>query len=251
MKKLLDVLLKRFGYVAYSKKAIKYYKAEELEKMYSLDEFDSAYLRGKSDGGLKQKLIDEKKTRWLEIGCGGTLDDNFFYVDLFPEGIVAKKEKYFRLNIINATDTEIAKLGKFDLIRMQHVFEHFTPEDGLKVLDTCSKLLNKDGYILISTPDLKRMVQFYLTGIIREDSDWAKQRIPAESPNSFYFSVFTHSLQHEKHEWCYDYEGLKFQLERSDKFKNIKEIKLNDDLAIIPFTHNRPNNDVCVLAQLK
>ena len=133
---------------------------------------------------------------------------------------------------------------------MQHVFEHFSPEDGLTVLNNCASLLNPEGYLLISTPDLKKYIGFYLTDQIRNNYEWALNRIKKESPNSFYFSVFTHSVKHERHEWCYDAEGLIYQINRTKKFKNIKEITLTDELANIPFTHNRPNEDVCVLAQL-
>ena len=195
-------------------------------------------------------MLNENKSRWLDIGCGGIFGNNFICIDLFPETLVNKKVKYFRIDIINATDTEINKLGKFDLIRMQHVFEHFTPENGIKVLNNCAKLLNKDAYILISTPDLKRYVHLYLSGKINENFDWALKRINKESPNSFYFSIFFHSMLFEEHKWCYDAEGIKYQLKLTQKFKNIQEIKLTDGLASIPFTHKRPNEDVCVIANL-
>lgn len=53
----------------------------------------------------------------------------------------------------------------------------------------------------------------------------------------------------ESHKWCYDYEGLKYILEEIGEFENIKELKLNDELTNIPFTHNRPEEDVCIVAQ--
>jgi predicted SAM-dependent methyltransferase len=249
MRKYINLLLGRFGLIAYSKKKIKYNTTEELKELYKLDEYDIAYLKGKSGGGLKEKLLNEGKTRWLDVGCGGKFESNFFYMDTFPSNIVSEKEKYFRIDIINATSSELEKLGTFDLVRMQHVFEHFTPEDGLKVLENCAKLLNSDGYILISTPDLKRFAYLYLSGKIKEDFNWARHRVEENSPYSFFFSVFAHSVQTEKHQWCYDAEGLMYQVERTGKFKNIAEIKLGDSLANISFTHNRPSQDVCVVAQ--
>lgn len=251
MKKILNLILRKFGLTAYSNKNIKYYTTDQLKEMYQLDEYDIAYLRGKNDGGLKEELKKSNKTRWLDIGCGGNFEDNFYYVDTFPEGMVAQKDKYFRIDIINATDSELEKMGNFDLIRMQHVFEHFTPEDGLRVLKNCAKILNVDGYILISTPDLRKFVHLYLSGKIRDNFNWALQRVGKNDPDSFYFSIFTHSLLTEKHHWCYDAEGLLFQLERAGVFKNIREIKLADLLANVPFTHNRPSEDVCVVAQLR
>lgn len=250
MKKRIVAYLDKLGIILITKKKIKTYQVADLENEYPIFKDKVDFIKARANGGLQEKLLAEKKNNWLEIGCGGTFDDNFTYIDLFPDTLVSKKGKYIRLDIVNTTDEALEKLGKFDLIRMQHVFEHFTLENGRKVLENCAKLLNKDGYILISTPDLKKYIDFYLSGQIKDNFDWALHRITKNSPNSFYFSIFSHSLLHEKHEWCYDADGLIFQLEVTNKFKNIKEISLTDNLANIPFTHNRPNEDVCVIAQL-
>lgn len=251
MKKLLNQILRRFGFVIISVKEVKRHTTAELKSLYNINEYTVAHLRGKSDQGLKQKLINENKTKWLDVGCGGNFEPNFYYVDTFPEAIVSEKDKYFRLDVVNGTEHEFVKIGKYDLIRMQHVFEHFTPEDGLKVLKNLSKVLNPDGYILITTPDLKKFIDLYLAGKIKEDFPFALNRVEKDSPGSFYFSVFAHSVLYQKHLWCYDAEGIIYQLEKAGIFKNIHEIKLDDDLANYPFTHNRPEYDVCVIAQLK
>ncbi|NBB22949.1 methyltransferase domain-containing protein [Runella sp. CRIBMP] len=251
MKQFLSGILDKLGFMVVTKRKIKTYQLAKLEQEYPMLEDKGVFIKARANGGIKEKLVAQGKTRWLEIGCGGTFDDYFVYIDLFPETLVNQKGKYYRLDMVNATDESLQKLGKFDLIRMQHVFEHFTPEAGRTVLENCAKLLNQDGYILISTPDLRKYIGFYLSGQIRNNFDWALNRIPRDSPNSFYFSVFSHSLPFEKHEWCYDAEGLLYQLETVGKFKNAREITLEDEMANVPFTHNRPNEDVCVLAQLK
>ena len=250
MKQGIINLLNKLGFIVFTKKTIRSYKVAQLESLHPMLNGKGNFLKAQNSGGLRQKLIAERKTRWLEIGCGGTFDDYFTYVDLFPETVVTQKGRYFRMDMVHATDAALERLGKFDLIRMQHVFEHFTPEAGRTVLDNCAKLLNPGGYVLISTPDLKKYIDFYQTGQIREDYDWALNRIPKDSPNSFYFSIFSHSLPFEKHEWCYDAEGLIYQLRQSGRFTGIREISLDDELANIPFTHNRPSEDVCVVGQL-
>lgn len=250
MKKLITAFLDRLGFILISKRKLSTYQTAQLEKTYPVLTDKTDFMRAKANKGLREKLIQEKKTKWLEIGCGGTFEENFVYVDLFPNTLVNRKGAYHRLDIVHATEDEFLKLGTFDLIRMQHVFEHFSPENGLVVLHNCARLLNPGGYLLISTPDLKKYISFYLSNQIRSNYDWALNRIKKESPNSFYFSVFTHSVQHERHEWCYDAEGILYQLQLTGKFKNSREIVLTDELANIPFTHNRPNEDVCVLAQL-
>ena len=234
-----------------SRKALRKRTPAEIVALYQIETENIPVLESSLNGGLSEKLKREGKTRWLEIGCGGTFDENFTYIDLFPETLVGKKGKYFRVDITNLTELDEKKLGKFDLIRMQHVFEHFTPEDGRVVLNNCARLLNPEGYILISTPDLRKYISMYWKGSIRKDFDWALSRIAADSPDSFFFSMYTHSVQYEEHKWCYDAEGLIYQLIQSNKFKNIREIKFDDDLMNIPFTHNRPREEVCVFGQLK
>ena len=199
---------------------------------------------------LKDKLIQEGKTRWLDVGCGDVFEDDFLYIDIFPEGIINPKykDRYFRVDIVNATKKVLEKLGKFDLIRMQHVFEHFTYEEGQKALRNCAVLLKKNGIILITTPDLRIHINKYLKKDykdLKEFKWWANRRISKDTPNSFYFSIFAHGIAHGgTHKWCYDFDGLKYQLENCGEFKDIREVKLNDTLANVPFTHNRPEEDI-------
>lgn len=205
---------------------------------------------------LEDLLIKEGKTRWLDIGNGGNFAEGFHYLDFFSNVEVDEdiRDRYFKYNILELTDFEYQKMGTFDLIRMQHVFEHFTPEEGEIVLSKCARLLNKGGYLLITVPDLKLFVSYYRKKKLKKlytFHNWALDRIDEKAPESFYFSIFTHSLLHEQHKWCYDYEGLKYQIEKSGAFENIKLLKLNDKLASETFTHNRPKEDLCVIANKK
>src|SRR6266496_994416 len=198
---------------------------------------------------LKEKLIAQGKTRWLDVGCGPNLDSSFEGVDLMPQDDIDEpsRSKYHRFNILNNSDVALKGLGKFDLIRMQHIFEHFTFEEGNQVLLHCSKLLKKGGYIVITVPDLKIYIRKYLNDEFRLRPDftqWANFRVGADAPNSAFFSIFTHGGDNP-HKWCYDYEGLKFQLKRTKQFTNIKQLKPDDELANTPFTHNRPTEDAC------
>jgi len=195
---------------------------------------------------LKDKLIQEGKTRWLDVGCGDVFEEDFLYIDIYPEGIINPKykDRYFRVDIINAPKEVPKKLGKFDFIRMQHVLEHFSYEEGQKALRNCAVLLKRNGIILITIPDLRIHIKD-----LNEFKWWANRRIPEDAPNSFYFSIFAHGIPYGgKHNWCYDFDGLKYQLQSIGGFKNISELKLKDRLANVPFTHNRPEEDLCLIA---
>lgn len=202
---------------------------------------------------LKQRLIKENKIKWLDLGCGKNFEEGFFYLDVFPKKSIELKyrKKYFKANILNISNKKLSFFGKFDLIRMQHVLEHFSYEDGLLVLEKVSRLLKKNGCILITVPDLIINIKKYVARDYKKCRGfklWALKRIPKDSPMSFYFSIFAHSLPKAPHKWCYDYEGIFYILKSTRLFKNIRKIELDNPLASIPFTHNRPKEDLCVLA---
>jgi SAM-dependent methyltransferase len=203
---------------------------------------------------LEETLRKAGQTRWLDIGCGVDLDPSFEGVDLFPKTKINERarSKYHRLNVLKAGPVALKRLGKFDLIRMQHVFEHFSFEEGQLVLTKCAQLLKKGGYIVITVPDLRVYIQKYLNDEFKrwpEFVTWANLRVTEGAPNSAYFSYFAHSSVEDPHKWCYDYEGLAFQLQRTGQFTDIRDLKPGDDLASTPFIHNRPAEDACAVAQ--
>lgn len=203
---------------------------------------------------LQEKLIKEKKYKWLDIGCGRSFEQNFYFLDIFPKKNVPLKyrKRYFKIDLLNINSKELKNIGKFDLVRMQHFLEHFSYEEGETIIKKTAEFLKKDGYLIITVPDLRINVLKYIEKKYKKWKAfklWAIKRIPEDAPDSFYFSVFAYSLPVTSHKWCYDYEGLKYLLKSSRLFKSIKELKFNDPLANFPFTHNRPEEDVCIIAK--
>lgn len=247
MKQLIEKLLGKLGYILISK-----HQLLKPTGTTHLTAYDSANARGKAGLGLDHLLKSTHQLKWLEVGTGGNNQDGFDKIDIidFPEG--KEPANYKKLNIVQCSDDELSKLGTYNFVRMQHVFEHFTPEDGLKVLNNCSKILEKDGYILISCPDIDKVIQHYLNGTIRAlNGSWGIERIGEGAPDSFYFSIFCHSVLHEPHLWCYNAEGIVYQLNRSGQYHHIEVLDLANQKSAIPFTHNRPEQDVVVIAQKK
>jgi SAM-dependent methyltransferase len=216
--------------------------------------------RFKLRSGLKQHLVSEGRTRWLDIGSS-SFEDGFICLNLHSDEALGLEHanRYYQANILEMTEDDHARLGDFDLVRMQHVFEHFSWEEGSQVLSTCARLLKPDGYLLITVPDLRIAVRGYL-GRYRW-MNWLRQfahrtRVPEDAPPSFIFSVFAHQVGYlpgashgEAHRWCYDYEGLRYQVSRCGQFRSITRLGLFHPLAGYPFSHNRPDEDVCLLAQ--
>lgn len=247
LKKILEKILNRFGYVLIHK-----YDLINNTKISGVNDRDLANARGKLGLGLENLLKENGQLRWLEVGTGGKNYDGFDKIDIIDFPADVAPSNYKKLDIINCTDEELLQLGKYDFVRMQHVFEHFTIEDGLKVLTNCSKVLKSGGYILISCPDIDIVIDHYLKGTIKQlNGSWGLGRIGENAPDSFYLSIFLYSELHEPHLWSYNAEGLVRQLERAGCFENIEVLDLSNTKASIPFTHNRSDQDVVVIAQRK
>ena len=209
-----------------------------------------ANARGKSGIGLIETLKKNNQLRWLEVGTGRNNCDGFDKIDIIDFPLGTAPDNYKKFDIINCTDEELKALGMYDLIRMQHVFEHFTVEDGLKVLNNCSKLLKKGGYILISCPDIDLVIDHYKRGTIRQLlGNWGLERIGDNAPDSFFLCIFLYSVLYEPHLWSYNSDGLVHQLQKARLFHNIEVLDLGNPKSSIPFTHNRADEDVVVLAQ--
>jgi len=207
---------------------------------------------------IEDDLLKNKQTKWLDLGSSiNHSNQNFHFADLYPieECLEEMKSKYHQLDISKPLEEDVKnKLGKFDFIRMQHVFEHFTYEEASIVIDNCYELLEENGKLLISVPDLDIYLKRYFNGSLKYISSfgpWAHKRIKENSPRSDYFSIYAHSMLHEKHLWCYNKQGLINKITTSGKFKNVKKIGLLNKLAGIPFTHNRPEEDLCIIATKK
>lgn len=121
---------------------------------------------------LEKYLLQSNKNLWLDIGSSINKSNlNFDFCDLYPveEGIEEFKGRYFQLDITKEIDLKESSFKKYDFIRMQHVFEHFTYEEADIVVKNCSKLLKPNGLLLISVPDLDIMIKLYKKKILKNN----------------------------------------------------------------------------------
>lgn len=216
----------------------------------------SYHLRLKNkNNGLSSVLKANGKTRWLDMGSSVSFTDGFFFADLYPpdEAKESLKDRYFQFNAtLDHPQETFDRMGQFDLVRMQHVLEHLPIEALPKAFENFHRLMSDEGLILITVPDLRLMTKMYLRNsldIPSAFSEWAETRIEKGSPQSYYFSIFTHSVPYQAHHWCFDAEGMCFAMDRSKLFKNIQVLSPFSSLAEVPFTHNRPGEDLCIVAQ--
>ena len=224
-------------------------------KLYVKTLYSYHYRYKSKKNTLKEYLINNSKRKWLDVGATKSMSEGFSACDLYPPDNLKSSDDFFQWNAIEPLNqTKKKEIGTFDFIRMQHVFEHFTPEDGEKVLKNIFELLADDGIMLITVPDLSKFITMFKKGIIKEPSQfqrWAETRVEKNAPDSFYFSVFTHSLPHQCHLWCYDKDGLDYIIKTSLGDVSTQFLTVWNKRSSIPFTHNRPLEDLCVLITKK
>ena len=119
---------------------------------------------GRRSSSLRAQLERDGKTKWLDIG-GYDISAGFECYNLLrPENLTPEQAlKYRQMNILETTGEEDIPWGQFDLVRMQHVLEHFSYEDDPRALEFCAKMLKPGGYLLITVPDLRLAIASYLT----------------------------------------------------------------------------------------
>ena len=121
-----------------------------------------------------QEINPFKKLKILDIGCGGglisepmaRLGAKVTGIDASEKNInIAKihsKESNLEINYINSSPEKLNEKEEFDIILNLEIIEHV--EDVELYLNSCNKLLKKDG--LMFTATLNRTITSYLKAII-------------------------------------------------------------------------------------
>jgi SAM-dependent methyltransferase len=114
-----------------------------------------------------RQLVDAGECKLAaDIGCGSYSHLSAFRpklrtvgVDVFPEAIEIARQKnlhddYIVANILEDDPTilfrRFCELGKFDILSLYGVVEHFPKRKGLELLERCEQLTSK--YIILETP---------------------------------------------------------------------------------------------------
>jgi predicted SAM-dependent methyltransferase len=103
----------------------------------------------------------------LNLGCGARFHPEWVNLDIVP---AAAEVKIWDLH----SDLPFAD-GSFDVIYHSHVLEHFSRNDGKRLLQRCYRVLNRGGIIRVVVPDLERIVRIYLQaldGCLAGDEVW-------------------------------------------------------------------------------
>ena len=169
---------------------------------------------------IKRIFGRQKRVNLLDRGCGcGFLLKEGKSFGWEVTGIEICEEevefaiKQFGVNVIKGNFLDLNIEGKFDVITMFDLIEHFTnPSECFK---KCYSLLKENRFLIIATPDVEHQ------SVKKERKNWGHFKPPE---HSFYFSLATLKEMCKKTGFTYKgsffrfpwREGIKAMFQKSD-----------------------------------
>ncbi len=152
--------------------------------------------------------VDHKK---LHLGCGTNLIPGWVNVDLSKSRGVTPWD---------LTKPFPIESGSIDYIYSEHFIEHITREQAKELLFECYRVLRVGGVFRISTPDLKKLVNEYLSGNL---SEWSDLGWNPASP----CALINEGMRLWDHQFLYDVEELT-GLIKDCGFSHIEQVAWRD-----------------------
>lgn len=153
-----------------------------------------------------QPKINANEAKKLHLGCGNIKLDGFCNVDITKTPAVDVVCDIVHLKPFN--DNSI------DEIYACHVLEHFSHSEVKEVLKRWWSVLNDDGILRISVPDLDKIVKIYY-------ENWTHFQTPGNSP--WIGLIYGGQIdQYDFHKTGYNFCWMKFLLEEIG-FHDIEE----------------------------
>jgi Methyltransferase domain len=108
--------------------------------------------------------------RALNLGCGARFHPDWVNLDIQPVAPeIIKWDLHGELPFPEKS---------FDAVYHSHVLEHFSRADGLRLLQSCRRVLRQNGILRVAVPDLERIARAYLQameGCLAGDETWKKR----------------------------------------------------------------------------
>ncbi len=157
-----------------------------------------------SDRAIAARYFAESNAPKLNIGCGGNVLAGWLNTDIYPELPMVM--------YLDATQDFLFKEETFDYIFSEHVIEHISYWDGVKMLTECFRVLKKCGKIRISTPDLVFLVDLTRpdkTDLQRAYIKWAANTFTPGVPDDNEVFVINNFVRNWGHTFIYDENTLR------------------------------------------
>jgi predicted SAM-dependent methyltransferase len=150
----------------------------------------------------RQYLRSARGFTGLQIGAGNHELDGWFKTDLEPDlkAVYLDATKRFPF----ADDT-------FDYIVAEHIIEHISYEDGLKMLRECHRVLKKKGVVRIATPNIDlthRLMHLPLAPELERYVAWSHEMAGSADPAYSAIHVINRLHHAWGHQFLYDADTL-------------------------------------------
>ena len=183
---------------------------------------------GRIDSGIVRDYLNKDGEKKLHIGCANNILNDWLNSDFFPS--------HFNVLHLDATETFPVPSEKFDYVFSEHMIEHISYTDGLKMLSECYRVLKNNGKIRISTPDFRFLIDLYKdnkTELQIEYVKWATDNFVKSAPSHDAIFVINNFVRDWGHLFIYDEKTLCSSLEKSG-FTLITRCNLNEsnDMAL-------------------
>lgn len=167
----------------------------------------------------------------INMGCGNDFIKGWLNIGLFedkekfPYGQVVTRDNAAVMNWDLTQGLDLGR-GSVKYIYASHFIEHLFITDGYRFLQNCHYLLNSEGVLRVTCPDLGLWIDQY----VKKKDDYFNQYKEIFLRGDFELKtngqVFMNTLYDWSHKWAYDYESL-MDLIRRAGFIEIKQSSLH------------------------
>ena len=176
----------------------------------------------KTDRPIIDNYFSTHETRKLHIGCGNNPINGWLNSDYSPSSAAIIQ--------LDATHIFPFKNDTFDYIFSEHMIEHITYSNGLKMLNECHRVLKKNGKIRLSTPDLRFLIDLYQSNkseLQIQYMEWAVDQFTKSPPYPDDTFIINNFFRDWGHQFIYDEKTLRSSMEKAG-FKGIIRWKFNE-----------------------
>ena len=177
---------------------------------------------GRVDRQIRERYFANYRSRKLHIGCGQNVLEGWLNTNFFPQNT----------NVFHLKATERFPFpdNAFDYVFSEHMIEHVPYSDGSRMLAECFRVLNVNGKIRISTPNLSFLIDLYTeekSPLQEEYCQWinskeATDNVVETAPYYLDTFVINNFFRDWGHEFIYDEKTLRLSLETAG-FSNIRQ----------------------------
>ena len=175
-----------------------------------------------SDRAIEARYLAQSDAPKLHIGCGDHVLTGWLNTDYDPELPMVMH--------LDARQHFPFKEETFDYIFSEHVIEHISYWDGVKMLTECFRVLKRSGRIRISTPDLAFLIDLTKpdkSELQRAYIRWAANTFICGAPDDNEVFVINNFVRNWGHTFIYDENTLRGAM-TSAGFKKISKCDLHE-----------------------